>query len=331
LASASHDPAPRDRGIIKLRLDTDQLAERDRIELTREAFAKRLMHADIEPLEPESFRAEIMLCQRPGLAVGSGAVRGVIRRTTELNTDGNDNLILSCGFNDSYGVDYRGSTLMMAPGDWHVGTAAEPFSFTLHGNGRCGGIHVPRKALDIPDLEDRLGKVIPRENEAIRLLKTYVASVRAHLFASDSRLGDLATRHIHDLVTLALGGSRDSIERAERGGLRAARLAAIKEDIRASIGERDTNAETLAARHRISPRYIRKLFESEGSSLSEYVLEQKLQRAHALLESERHAPMKISDIAFAAGFGDLSYFNRSYRRRFGHTPSDMRQRAAERG
>jgi AraC-like DNA-binding protein len=32
----------------------------------------------------------------------------------------------------------------------------------------------------------------------------------------------------------------------------------------------------------------------------------------------------ISMIAFAAGFSDLSHFNRTYRRRFGETPSETR-------
>jgi AraC-like DNA-binding protein len=36
-----------------------------------------------------------------------------------------------------------------------------------------------------------------------------------------------------------------------------------------------------------------------------------------------------SAVALAAGFGDLSHFNRSFRRRYGATPSDVR--AAGRG
>jgi AraC-like DNA-binding protein len=32
----------------------------------------------------------------------------------------------------------------------------------------------------------------------------------------------------------------------------------------------------------------------------------------------------ITAIAFDAGFGDLSYFNRTFRRRYGATPSDIR-------
>jgi AraC-like DNA-binding protein len=36
---------------------------------------------------------------------------------------------------------------------------------------------------------------------------------------------------------------------------------------------------------------------------------------------------KIADIAAEAGFTDLSYFNRAFRRRYGETPSDLRETA----
>jgi AraC-like DNA-binding protein len=32
-------------------------------------------------------------------------------------------------------------------------------------------------------------------------------------------------------------------------------------------------------------------------------------------------------VAYEAGFGDLSYFNRTFRRRYGATPSDVREAA----
>jgi hypothetical protein len=34
--------------------------------------------------------------------------------------------------------------------------------------------------------------------------------------------------------------------------------------------------------------------------------------------------LAIIDIAFAVGFGDVSHFNRMFRRRFGETPSGVR-------
>src|SRR5262249_44100849 len=39
----------------------------------------------------------------------------------------------------------------------------------------------------------------------------------------------------------------------------------------------------------------------------------------------------ITSVAFDAGFGDLSYFNRTFRRRFGDTPSGVRSTIARHG
>jgi AraC-like DNA-binding protein len=43
-----------------------------------------------------------------------------------------------------------------------------------------------------------------------------------------------------------------------------------------------------------------------------------------MLTTPSHAGWTISAIALASGFGDLSHFNRSFRRRYGATPSDIR-------
>ena len=66
------------------------------------------------------------------------------------------------------------------------------------------------------------------------------------------------------------------------------------------------------------------LFEPEGVTFSEFVLAQRLDRAYAMRLDSRHAGRRVSDIAFTVCFGDLSYFNRCFRRRFNETPSAVR-------
>ena len=46
--------------------------------------------------------------------------------------------------------------------------------------------------------------------------------------------------------------------------------------------------------------------------------------AHRMLSDPVCASMKISDIALAVGFNDLSYFDRTFRRQFHATPSEVR-------
>jgi len=54
------------------------------------------------------------------------------------------------------------------------------------------------------------------------------------------------------------------------------------------------------------------------------VMEQRLERAHRLLSDPKLSDRTLTSIAFAAGFNDLSYFNRTFRRRYHATPSDVR-------
>ena len=77
----------------------------------------------------------------------------------------------------------------------------------------------------------------------------------------------------------------------------------------------------------MSPRYIRKLFEDENTSLSQFVPGQRLVRVYRMLGDRRYAHLTIGSIVFEAGFGDLSTFNRDFRRHFGMTPSDVRAAA----
>ena len=84
---------------------------------------------------------------------------------------------------------------------------------------------------------------------------------------------------------------------------------------------------SVAERHRVTPRYVRKLFEGEGVTFSEFVLAQRLARARRMLTDPRHDAETISAIAFACGFGDLSYFNRVFRRHFAATPTAVREAA----
>ena len=64
-------------------------------------------------------------------------------------------------------------------------------------------------------------------------------------------------------------------------------------------------------------------------TFTDFVLSQRLARAYRMLSDPLRAGQKISTVAFDAGFGDLSYFNRVFRRRFGAAPSEVKAAAYE--
>src|SRR5882762_3847584 len=187
----------------------------------------------------------------------------------------------------------------------------------------------PKRKLSslVAGLDAAYGRPIPADNPALRLLTHYIGIIEETESLAAPDLRRQAVTHIHDLMALAIGATRDAADIAKSWGARAARLRAIKEDIATRLDQPDLSAATIAVRHRIKPRWVQRLFESEGTTFTEYVLAQRLVRAHRLLTDPLYVNQKVSTIALDSGFGDLSYFNRAFRRCYGMTPSELRPAA----
>ena len=70
---------------------------------------------------------------------------------------------------------------------------------------------------------------------------------------------------------------------------------------------------------------MNRLLDGIGMSFSQYVRQLRLDEAHRMLNDPSKLHLRITDIAYAVGFQDLSYFNREFRRRFGEAPSGARR------
>ena len=87
------------------------------------------------------------------------------------------------------------------------------------------------------------------------------------------------------------------------------------------------SAERIAEECRISVRHLNRLFEREGTSLMRYVWGRRLTRCHRDVTDPAMRRRLLGEIAFSAGFNDLSHFTRAYRARYGCTPRDARRGA----
>ena len=70
-------------------------------------------------------------------------------------------------------------------------------------------------------------------------------------------------------------------------------------------------------------RYLHKLFERTDSTFNRHVLELRLRHCYTALTDGKQSSKTVAAIAYASGFNDLSYFGRSFRRRFGAAPSEF--------
>jgi AraC-like DNA-binding protein len=315
-----------------LRFSTDDLPERDRLPIWREAFGRAVVKMDMEPIGDGPFRSRADIQMLPNLSIAFvSSSPNRLTRTPALIADGSDDLVV--------GILLGGEVVA------HQGTREVGFrtgEALLWSNDAPGGclynspidfltIAIPRATLTqaVVNVDDALMQLVPRDNEALRLLTGYVQILQGEIGHMSPELKAASAAHVQDLVALALGAGRDATHIARGRGVRAARLRALKAYMLANLTRRDLSIETVARRHGISPRYVRTLFDSDQTTFTDFVLNQRLARAHRCLVDPRFAGHMISTIAFEAGFGDLSYFNHVFRRRYGATPSDIRAAARE--
>ncbi|SRR5579871_1144135 len=317
------------------RFSTDAVPERARIRAVRTLHEHPLLRRRLEPLVPlpnRPVRVNIARLALPSLGTMSGMLCGLCQCIEPERSvrAGNDHLFLGVNLAGGSLVRQGDREITLRPGDavfasrGHAGcTISRPTSV------RFVGVCLYRHALAplVTDLDDTELRLIPHHTEALRLLTTYIDAVlNAHQVPAPA-LQRLVAIHVYDLVALAIGATRDAALIAEGRGVRAARLGAMKAYIAANLSDSDLSAASVAARQGVTPRYVHKLFEDEGVTFSKFVLSRRLERAHRMLTDPRFACRTISSLAFDVGFGDLSYFYRTFRRRYDATPSEVRQSA----
>jgi AraC-like DNA-binding protein len=310
-----------------LQFSSEDLCPTDRIPFYTDVIAKLLARFDIEPVG-ERFSCNAGFYRLPNLSIAYMAGSAVRAHRTREMAEGCHELVLVMGREGTCTFSQGGREVVVPACGAVLLSAAEPCRSERTTTSRISCVGIPRAELTpmLANPDAALMSVIPSNVEPLRLLAGYVDLLTKDVTLETAELRRLAVSHVHDLVALTLGATRDAAETAAGRGLRAARLRAIKADIAQNL-DSDVSVAALAMRHRVTPRYIRKLFEGEGTSLSRFVRGQRLMHVHRMLADRRHADRAICDIAFAAGFGDLSTFNRDFRRRFGMTPSDVRAAA----
>jgi AraC-like DNA-binding protein len=184
-------------------------------------------------------------------------------------------------------------------------------------------VSVPRRLVQDARIDMKAISVLPRSPQ-LSFLSQYVAWLTSGNVKVPENTGDELAEHVADLLLLTLGAKGDVAEIARGRGLMAARYDAVRADIRAHLTDGDLRLEEVAHRQGISPGYLRALFDKNHSRFTDFVLSERLSRAHALLVNPRNRGRTVADIAYSCGFNDLSYFNRAFKRRFGMTPREAR-------
>jgi AraC-like DNA-binding protein len=309
-----------------LRVTTEAFHEHGGIDAFREVFGREILGIEIDPLEGHPLDINLTLRSLPGFAMASGSLSPMRNRHTSSLLD-NDDVVLVVMQSGVGEVNQYGRIATVNEGEAVLTANGSEATFTGRTATRVINLRLSRSLLTphVADLDALVARPIPRDNRILRLLVGYATMLNDQDKLATSELRHIVAAHMHGLAALLLGGKGDLV--AGEQGLRAARLTPIKNDIMERIGRHELTLADVARSQQISESYIRQLLAENGTTFTDFVLGGRLTRAHRMLTDPHYGDRSISAVAYEAGFGDLSYFNRTFRRRYGATPSEIREAA----
>ena len=91
------------------------------------------------------------------------------------------------------------------------------------------------------------------------------------------------------------------------------------------LTESDLSARWLATRLGVSIRTLQQDFQGMGVTCTTVIRDRRLRFARKKIEQlkEQKACGTIAEVAYSAGFNDISYFNRSFKELFDCAPTDL--------
>jgi AraC-like DNA-binding protein len=295
----------------------------DEIREWRSQVARRLLNIDFEPLSDAPFRATVNPLFEGNVRLSHSPGRTF--RDDELVRDGRDDFMLLLSESDNLDVVHRHRELRLGRGDAALMHVCETGSIGSRDNVQYLVVNLSDLRSHDPLLAEAVMHRLPRQSEAMRLVRCYLRSVERNQLGSSAELREAIRRHVIDLLAIAIS-RQGSIGESNSGGVMAVRLRALLDNIAARYQDPGLTVAAMALQQGISPRYVQRLLETARISFTSHINELRLQRAFALLSEPRESTRSITDIALEAGFSDISHFNRLFRSRFGDTPRGVRGR-----
>lgn len=320
--SGSHDPP--------IRFSTSWLPEKDRLDIWREEFGHRFVRLEFEPLDESPLYYDATFLTLGNTTIATGEISAIsCSRTKSMLEDGNSDIVLLIRQDQLMFAEQGQHEQSISIGEGLVRRSDE-VGRTLLRPGRFLTLNLPVAQLSerVADI-DRLGMtVIPEGCEMLGLLAGYSRMIMNMGDSISASERSVMGKHLLDLASLAIGANRDAWLVAQDRGARAARRLAALCAIRKNASCPGFRISDLAVELSVSESYLRKLFAEDGQTFSSLLLEARLVTARDKLRDARFDALQISQIAFDSGFGDVSYFNRTFYRRFEMTPTDTRRRCS---
>ena len=311
----------------RMRLSAASIPENMRMPVFHEGMARNGYRVTLGARRDRmALRAEVQASYAGGLLLSSLTTNliDLARTRSDVAADRHEWLVVYRARDTRQQFTSGSEEVIYEPGD--IGVVARNDSFRARSE---AGFAFDQLLVPGPAVRSLLARGVERAQilRAGDPMNAIVGSAMTAALSNLSRLPEpLAESVLHNIFALAAlaAGPSEEGRQAGRAAQRAQQLETAKRHIERRLSDPDLSPADVAVALRISPRTLYALFESAGDSFGRYVLERRLARCREALTAPGASPLAIADLAFASGFNSLATFNRTFKRRFGQSPSDVR-------
>ncbi|WP_455685310.1 AraC-like ligand-binding domain-containing protein [Streptomyces zaomyceticus] len=312
---------------MSLVLTTATVPDLDRVSYWNEVMSRTLVPMTVTPLGEGPFEGRIATGRVGYLQVATvEADAERVSRTPALIADSPDTPV-------AVGVQVSGTAFFVqggrrvevGEGELVVYDTARPYSFHYPQRFATHVFQLPRRALGVSDDEFRraTGHAIGTED-----------GLGAMLFPFLDRLASSSADDYQPAVANRLAGNVVELlatlitERSHPGGAEAAArghlMRRVLAHINGNLGDPDLSPERIAQEHRISVRYLHRLFEGEGTTVSRLIRQRRLEECGRELARRGRTAPTVSAVAQRWGFLNPAHFSRAFRAQYGVSPREWR-------
>ncbi|MFF4347210.1 helix-turn-helix domain-containing protein [Streptomyces sp. NPDC001530] len=253
---------------------------------------------------------------------------GLIHVLSQLPKKGHSEfLYLRMHISGAATISHKGTQVSMEPGDLVFYDHDRPHAVQSDGDCQVTVFRVSRRHLGVSEPELRHVVGVPvRGGEGVgALVSVILSSLADEEEFHGSRIGDRLARSAVDMLAVLVmellteGTRRETAYAADVGTETLARIRAFIEE---HLMDPDLSPRSIADAHHISVRYLHKLFENEGTTVSQWVRQRRLEFCRHDLGRSSHRKLTVAAVARRWGFRSASHFSRVFRDAYGMSPRE---------
>ena len=224
-------------------------------------------------------------------------------------------------------INQAGRTACLTPGEMVLYDSRMPH----HGWGRSDGgvrsllLRIPRGEIihRIPYLQAVSTVPLASHKTLTRLVFDMLLSLRRQLQTGETEVDAGLSEALLDTIAAAASSSfRDTDDHFS--GSSQALLHRVKSYIDRHLFSAELSPQRIAQAHKVTARYLNKLFAREDTSITRWICKRRLQKCAELLSSQVGRCGNIDEIAYQCGFNSLPYFYRKFRQHYDCSPREYR-------